>query len=241
MSGVMMAIMNNVPQVGNTPVTGGLRLYYDPRNASSYPGSGTTIYDLSGNAMNGTMSDITYSSPYFTYNGSSSQINIPDNALLEPTTGDWTWEAWFNTTAFKTGSAGVILGKFPNGGAQTSYAIRTNNTGVLYCQVGSGISTLNSTTYQTQLDTWIQVVYVWTNIATNSFQTYVNGVSIGSVSHSYTSIINSTTNLYIGSYNGGEYSQYFDGKIGIVRMYNTALTSSQVLQNFNANRGLYGL
>ena len=59
--------------------------------------------------------------------------------------------------------------------------------------------------------------------------------------HSLASILNSTNPLYIGSYNGGEFSQYFDGKIGITRLYNTSLTSSQVLQNFNADKSKYGL
>ena len=33
----------------------------------------------------------------------------------------------------------------------------------------------------------------------------------------------------------------FKGTVGIIRMYNTSLTSAQALQNFNANRSLYGL
>jgi hypothetical protein len=33
----------------------------------------------------------------------------------------------------------------------------------------------------------------------------------------------------------------FKGSIGIVRIYNTALTSAQVLQNYNANKSRYGL
>jgi hypothetical protein len=224
-------------------VTDGLVLYYDPSNISSYPGSGTTVYDLSDNARNGTMSNITYTSPYFDYNGTSSQVTIADNALLEPGTGDWTMEAWFNTTAFKTGSAGVILGKFDPGGlsADVSYSIRTNNTGIVYAQIGNGTTVVNSSNYQTVLNTWVQVVYVWKNIATNSLETYINGSSIGSTSHSFSSILNTSANLYIGSYNGGEYAQWFNGRIGITRLYNTALSDAQVLKNYNANRGLYGL
>jgi hypothetical protein len=69
----------------------------------------------------------------------------------------------------------------------------------------------------------------------------VNGSSIGSVNHSLASLLNTTTNLYIGSYNGGEYSQWFDGKIGITRLYNKALTATEVLNNYNANKAIYGL
>jgi hypothetical protein len=80
---------------------------------------------------------------------------------------------------------------------------------------------------------------VFTNVASNTLETFVNGVSIGSVGHNLSSILNTVNPLYIGSYNGGEYSQWFDGKIGITRLYNTALTSSEVLQNYNADYRKY--
>jgi hypothetical protein len=82
---------------------------------------------------------------------------------------------------------------------------------------------------------------VWTNGATKTFEVFANGVSVGSVAHSLSSVLNTTTPLYIGSYNGGEYAQWYHGKIGIVRIYNTALTSAQVLQNYNADKAKYGL
>jgi hypothetical protein len=231
---------------GSTPtaVTNNLVLYYDPSNPSSYPGSGTTVNDLSPNPVDGTLSNVTFSTPYFNYNGSNAQVTIPDNTKLEPGSGDWTMEAWFYTTAFKTESAGVILGKFDPGGLaiDVSYSIRTNNTGILYAQFGDGTgSFINSTTYQTSLSVWAQVVYVWTNVASNNLQTYINGASIGNVSHTFSSLLNTSANLYLGSYNGGEFAQWFNGRIGITRLYNTALTSAQVLQNYNADRLKYGL
>ncbi len=227
-----------------SPVTSNLVLYYDPSNSSSYSGSGTVINDLSGNGLNGTMSNITFTSPYFSYNGSSSQIQVADNVLLEPGSGDWTMEVWVNQSVLGND---VVLGKFDNGGltVDVSYSIRTTNT-TYYAQLGSGSGSgsslfVNSTNYVGTIDTWYQIVYVFTNVASNTLQTFVNGVSIGSVSHSLASILNTTSPLYIGSYNGGEFPQWFDGKIGITRLYNAALTSSQVLQNFNADKSKYGL
>jgi hypothetical protein len=226
------------------PVTSNLRLYYDPSNSSSYPGTGTTINDLSGNGLNGTMSNITFTSPYFTYNGTSSQIRVADNSLLEPGTGDWTMEVWVNQSVLGND---VVLGKFDNGGetVDVSYSIRTTNT-TYYAQLGSGSGSgsslfVNSTNYVGTVGTWYQIVYVFTNIAANTLQTFVNGTSVGTVSHNLASILNSTNPLYIGNYNGGEFGQYFDGRIGITRLYNSALTSSQVLQNFNADKSKYGL
>ncbi len=226
------------------PVTSNLRLYYDPSNPSSYPGTGTTINDLSGNGLNGSMSGITFTTPYFSYNGTSSQIRVADNVLLEPGSGDWTMEVWVNQSV---SGNDIVLAKVDNGGDVTdmSYSIRTTNT-TYYAQLGSGSGTgptlfVNSTNYVGTLNTWYQIVYVFTNVAANTLQTFVNGVSIGTVSHNLPSILNSTNPLYIGSYNGGEYSQWFDGKIGITRLYNSSLTSSQVLQNFNADKSKYGL
>jgi hypothetical protein len=225
--------------------TNGLVLYYDPSSVSSYPGSGTTITDLSGNGRNGTMSNITYTSPYFTYNGSSSQIAIADNSLLEPGNGDWTMEAWVYLS--NTSGGKVILGKFDAGGGaeDVGYSIRVSNANI-FSQLGSGTgsgATLfqNSTTHVATTGTWYQLVYVFTNVVTNTFETFVNGASIGSVNHSLASILNTSTNLYIGSYNNGEYSQWMNGRIGITRLYNRALTSTEVLNNYNTDKSKYGL
>ena len=115
-----------VGEVGGI-VLSDLVLYFDPSNSSSYPGSGTTITDLSDSGLSGTMSNITYTSPYFTYNGSNSQVSIADNSVLEPESGDFTMETWFYASNITGGK--VILGKFNNGGyaADVSYSIRTNN------------------------------------------------------------------------------------------------------------------
>jgi hypothetical protein len=227
-----------------SPVTNNLVLYYDPANTASYPGTGTIINSLASPNLTGTMSNITYTDPYFTYNGTSSQVSVTDTAALEPGSGSWTMEVWVNQTA---SGNDVVLGKFDPGGltVDVSYSIRTTGTSY-YAQLGSGSgsgSTLfvNSTTFVGTLNTWYQLVYVFTNGGTQTLQTFVNGSSIGTVNHSLTSILNTSSNLYIGSYNNGEFAQWFDGKIGVTRLYNSALTSAQVLQNYNADRSTYGL
>lgn len=233
--------LNGVTVVDVGPVLSNLVLYYDPASTSSYSGSGTTINSLVTPNLTGTMSNITYTSPYFSYNGTSSQISVADNAALEPGSGDWTMEAW----AYLGNNSGskVILGRFNNGGGSTdvSYSMRISGANA-FAQMGDGTgSYINSTSYTLTLNTWTQITYVWKNVATNTLETYINGASIGSVNHSLGSLLNSTNPLYIGSYNGGEYSQWMNGRIGITRLYNTALTSAQVLQNYNANKGTYGL
>ena len=103
------------------PVLTNLVLYYDPSNPSSYSGSGTTVNDLSGNGLDGTMSNISFTSPYFDFNGSSSQISVADNSLLEPGSGDWTMEVWVNHTVI-LGSSRIILAK-TDGGLASQWGI----------------------------------------------------------------------------------------------------------------------
>jgi hypothetical protein len=222
------------------PITSNLVLYYDPSNSSSYSGSGTVISDISGNGLNGTMSNITYTNPYFSYNGSSSQISIPDNALLEPGSGDWSIEFWVNYTAF--GSSMILIAKTDGGNSQDwGYGLRTSGVGSVFMEIGNGTSSLQSPSTGLTINTWYQVVGVWTNVATNSFALYVNGNLVGSNSHSYTSVKNTTSPLYIGSFNGGQFGQWLNGRMGVVRMYNKSLSGVEILQNYNADKSKYGL
>jgi hypothetical protein len=225
----------------NSYTSDNLVLHYNPSMTESYPGTGTSLFDLTGNGLNGTMSNITFSNPAFTYNGSSSQVSIPDNALLEPGTGNWTMEAWFKPTQFSS-SAQTVLGKFENGGTSSiiSYAMRQIN-GNIRADFSNGTSAFTSDDYAISLNNWVHMVYVWDR--TNSIlYTYSNGVLKQSRSITITGgIRNGTTNLFIGSYNGGEYAQYYTGKIGIVRLYSKALNATEVLKNYNANKLLYGL
>lgn len=230
-----------VGEVGGI-VLSDLVLYFDPSNSSSYPGSGTTITDLSDSGLSGTMSNITYTSPYFTYNGSSSQISIADNAALEPGSGDWTMEVWVNHSVI-TGGQRTFMSKTDNGGGASdwSYGLRTSAAGATYLEMGNGTTSVTSPSYTVSPGQWYQIVGVWNNVDSNSITLYVNGVSQGSNSHSFTSVKNSTNPLYLGNYNGNEYQQSFNGRIGITRLYNTSLSSSEVLNNYNADKSKYGL
>ncbi len=225
----------------NAPVSSNLVLYYDPSNSSSYPGTGTTINDLSGNGLNGSMSGITYTSPYFSYNGTSSQVLVDDNPLLEPGSGDWSIEFWVNYSVL-AGSSRILIAKTDGGlSAEWGYGLRAAANGNTFMEIGNGTTSLQSSLTALTTNTWYQVVGVWTNVSSNSLSLYVNGNLIGSISHSFTSIKNTTSPLYLGSFNGGQFSQWLNGRMGVVRMYNKSLTGSEVLQNFNADKSKYGL
>jgi hypothetical protein len=224
------------------PVTSNLVLYYNPADTASYPGTGTTINSLASPNLAGTMSNITYTDPYFTYNGTSSTTSVADNALLEPGAGDFTLEAWVYYSAI-AGSSRVIVGKTDGGLASDwGYGIRTGSNGGTYMEVGNGTTSTTSPSYTVSTGQWYHIVGVYTNVASNSIELYVNGVSQGSNSHSFASVKNSTRPLFFGSFDGGAtFGQWFNGRMGATRMYNSALTAGQVLQNYNANKSTYGL
>lgn len=218
-----------------------LVLYFDPNKDLIYPNS---INDLSGNSLNGNLSNNTFTAPYLTFNGSSSTVLVSDNSLLEPGTGDFSVEVWVNYSVI-AGSSRVVIGK-TNGGlaADWGYGIRTNSSGLTYMEVGNGTTTLNSPTYTVTTNTWYQIVGVFTNVSSNSIALYVNGVSQGTpTNHTFTSVKDTTHSLSIGSFdnNIGGFGQWFNGKMGIVRIYNSALSDSDVSKNFEANRGIYGI
>jgi hypothetical protein len=225
-----------------SPVTSNLIAYYDPASTASYPGTGTTLTDLSGNGLTGTMSNITYTDPYFTYNGTNATTSVADNALLEPGAGDFTLEAWVYYSAI-SGSSRAIMSKTDGGNsADWSYGLRTSSAGATYLEVGNGTTSTTSPSYTVTTGQWYHIVGVWTNVAANSLELYVNGASQGSNSHSFASVKNSTRPLFFGSFDGGAtFGQWFNGRMGATRMYNSALTGAQVLQNYNADRSTYGV
>ena len=230
------------PTSSPTFVSSGLVLHYDPSNSTSYPGSGTTITDLSGNGFNGTMSNVSFTSPYFTYNGSSSNISVADNALLEPGSGDWSVEFWVNHSVI-AGSSRVLIAKTDGGlASEWGYGLRTSNIGNTFMEIGNGTTSTTSPFSTLSINTWYQIVGVWTNVATNTLVLYVNGASIGTRFHSFVSVKNTTSPLYIGSFgDGSAFGQWLNGRMGIVRMYNKALTSTEILNNYNVDKSKYGL
>jgi hypothetical protein len=223
-------------------VINNLKLYFNPSSYLSYPSSGTTITDLNGNSLNGTLSNITFTNPYFTFNGSNSTLSAPDSSLIEPGSGDFTVEIWVNHSVI-SGSSRCILSKTDGGNsADWGYGIRTNSSGSTYMEIGNGTTTITSPSYTLTTNTWYQIVGVCNNTS-NLITLYVNGVSQGSNANSFSSIKNTTSSLSIGSFNNniGGFGQWVNGKIGIVRLYSSALSASDVSKNFEANRSIYGI
>ena len=226
-------------------ITSGLVLFLDAGNTSSYPGSGTTWTDLSGNGYNGTLTNgPTYSSS----NGGSIVFDGTDDVsslgnILNMGLNSWTLSCWvkFNNG---TGLQGII-GKTSYRGyvGRYSFYIEFDN---LHAFFQPDVNYSVTTPIAPYLDNKFHNL-VMTIDRTSMMYFYIDGVSVGTpLNVSGVSSINlnsSTDNFYIGSYgsNNGQSPQYFlNGNISQASIYSRALTAVEVLQNYNALRPRFG-
>jgi hypothetical protein len=217
-------------------VTSGLTLNLDAGNASSYPGSGTSWYDLSGNNRTGTLTNgPTYSSANMgsiVFDGVDDYISF--SSLLD-TTANVSVEMWFYNT--QTSGESTL---FSNGyGSTTGYII-----GLGLCS--SGITTLNVTfggiacgvvTATVSTNAWYQMVFTKTG---SSNVLYTNGTQRSTASRNCNSPAGGTIIGDTYAPKGGV-GGFYKGNIAIARMYNTALSAAEVLQNYNAIKNRFGL
>ena len=240
-------------------VTNGLVMYLDAGNTKSYPGSGTTWYDLTGNGLNGSINSGEFISSSFggylqnTNNQSNFfYITFADYQLLydtfSTTTGGWTIEEviWTNSTNYPEADAGSVFSDSAYGSAQTGfdwnhgYGInqfqfgQSSNTGGSYEDVGQ----INIPSQYAQFNTWRMRTMIWNRTA-NLNSLYINGDSIGSINTPNTA----GTSIYDHgtSYLGTLYGWKHYGRRACVKVYNKALSQSEVTQNFNALRTRFGI
>jgi hypothetical protein len=227
---------------GGAIVRDGLVLALDAADRNSYPGTGTTWYDLSGNNLNGTLVNTpTYSSDFngtLLFDGVNERVNVTASSLIQNLTTNFTFQAFvrFNTS-------GGQYGIFTKGSTFTDgwtvyvrqgpqFALIGHNesnvsSGLLAPTPSGGIST----------NTWYQITYTYDNTVVRS---YIDGVQ--SSTESYSETFDSIgTSPYIGWGPSVGTPKYWPGNISNTTLYNRALTASEVLQNYNATKSRFGL
>lgn len=226
--------LNHSPRI----VTNGLVLALDAGNTKSYPGSGSTWVDLSGNGYNGTLTNgPTYSASNggsIVFDGSNDYIELGN--VLNIGTGQFTLE-YFGNAATMTGDYAKIAskGSYLNGGWMLAHS-KTPSTYSIYFQWGNSTVGDNSIGgIAISVDTVYHVAV--SRDSANNIRIYVNGQLQGSTVNSFDFTTNSY-NYNIGRSGGGE---YWKGNMYCYRHYNRGLTAAEVQQNFNALRGRFGL
>jgi hypothetical protein len=223
---------------GNGPkiVTNGLVLNLDAADKNSYPGSGTTWRDLSGNNITGSL----INSPTFnTSNGGSFGFITDDYVIMEENSALNTQtpsvEVWFKTNSIN--QSGFW---FEKGQVNTQYSLFQENETIVWRQCTPFLQSQYTTTANyVNTTNWFQVVGTFIS---GDRRLYISGVLANSDTQTGT-IATNTNGMSIGVYGGfnGGRGYFYNGNIAIVRVYNRVLSASEVLQNYNAQKSRFGL
>ena len=220
-------------------VTDGLVLALDAGNTKSYPGSGTTWTDLSGNGNNGTLTNgPTYSSGSIVFDGSNDYINSIQSSSIQ-LTDSMTISCWFSPNNFASGRQGLV-GR--NGLNEYTITLETGGTISFYfASTGQPGNYFNGASFMTfgQTNGVYQNLVFVRDYTANFVYCYKNGTLVStSSSLAGTSKPTATSGpMTIGVGNGG----YFNGSVSNINLYNRALSASEIQQNFNALRGRFGI
>ena len=209
----------------NAPITYGMVAAY-----SFNEGSGATVQDASGSNNLGTVTNGAWNNTgkfgkALSFNGSNSNLFVNSSTSLNLTAG-MTVMAWVNPSSSTQTNNRTIVRRETNG--YWLYAGRTGNT----LRPGGG-AVINSTTRSVSTNTAL-TANTWTHVAMTYDGTnvilYVNG-SVVSTTAATGTIASGTTPLWIG---GGPSSEFFQGLIDEVRVYNRALNATDITTARNA-------
>lgn len=226
--------------VSNNIVTS-LVVDLDANNASSYSGTGTTWTDLE--TINGTNNATLINNPTF-INTTPKSFNFDTGNLQYSTVpnigslSNWTVEVWFKTYSSLNNYTTMIAGNQFDGG-NLNFSIGTNNSPIDY-QVRTGFfngAWHNTPGFTPNNAVWYHVVGTYDG---TTLKQYVNGVLGGEAA--YSGISASGGEIRIARrWDAGNSTDHFPGYIGLVRIYNSALTATETLARFEATRSIYGV
>lgn len=204
-------------------VNSGIILHVDAANPRSWPGSGSTLYDISGNQN------------HFTVSGTPTTIN---SAIQFDTTS----YAYNNSSDFRIGTYTFMAATRYTGGVKgriiaANYTLTTSNwlLGHHGGQVDKFYSdgwVYNGTTYDTSWRIYTGTV----NTGTDTYRFYINGNLIAESAGGS----NGPNGLVINGY-GSTTTERSDGQFSFLSVYNRILTSAEIQQNFEATRSRYGI
>ena len=221
--------------LGHSPavVSEGLVFYFDPINTRSYAGTGLTGFNLIdtsivGSLVGGAVYDVANKGSIY-FDGVDDRISFSFNSALD-ISQSITIEAYIKPQSYPTaGGGGMIVTKV------ASYYLEFGSNG----KIRVYFEGLNSPGYHESVNT--VPLNKWTHVSatrdssSSTINIYINGILDKTVSGITGNIIvQQTWYLTMGGYNGGGY--LYIGLIGYGKIYNTALSSTEILQNYNATK-----
>lgn len=217
-----------------TLATSSLKLHYDTNNSSSYPGTGTTLTDLSGNGNHGTIMN----SPSFTtltvgggvlvFNGNQQYIST--NYIPSNTSSISIW--FYNTSNYTDINRGIFSTYNGSCGCNGFYMGTWNNAFNLSHDnnVGWGNTVLPSLS----INTWYNVTVTSDSSGSGTIKVYLNGVL-------RTTITGKTTHTDVLNIGRTRFNDnYWKGYIAKTMVYNAVLTGTEVLNDYNSQKATFG-
>lgn len=236
---------------GPDGVTDGLVLALDAGNTKSYPKTGATWFDLSGNdfdtALGNSPTFSTANQGVLTFNGSS---QFADTPTITGVTSNWTVCIWFYPTSVSNYENPIDCNYgHPNGSGNVGPRLEMDSSNNLVW-VWSGDSS-NSNFYTSLASSGGLTQSVWhfaalsrtsSNTVINFLDGEVKTTTINTVGSPSATFVNEFTNVNIGrGFSLGGAERYFTGNISTVKLYNRALTAAELLQNYYALKTRVGL
>jgi hypothetical protein len=232
---------------GPNITTNGLVLCLDAADPLSYPGSGTTWRDLSGNGNNGTLTGgPTFDSANggsIVFDGSDDFVEIPFSTYWDTnvfgTATNFTLECWYKPDVFENWDTPIEKSQSSGWYSRSEgAAIWTNSNsiqGVFSSGVdGNPVGSVVILSYTTTSLRWYYIVFTGDG---TTLRLYVDGIqrATGLVASRTVAVNNGNVGPRLGR------RQYMDGQMALVRLYTRGITSTEILQNYNATKTRFGL
>jgi hypothetical protein len=229
----------------NSIITDGLILHLDAGNKNSYPGSGTSWTDLTGNGYNATLNNsVGYTSNgggMLTFNGSNQTATVNVNSFVR-NNASYTFSSFFYLTTADGGSPFCLM-TTPNDSNNNDGFWQHLNLGNWLWRTEDNVSGEFGGNAESPSpfvgSTYYHIAVV---VTTNSMKFYRNGrlISVVSTTFSWANIRNdNSAYVFIGK--GYEDGYYMSGYIGNFLMYNKALNNAEVLANYYGQKSRFGL
>jgi len=228
-------------------ITRGLIINVDASAPSSYPGSGTTWNDISGNNYHATLlNGPTFSSTnggVIVFDGTNDRATIDVNSWIRSTSSAYTFSSFFYYNGGTGGGAPYNLMTFPSDSNNNDGFWQHLNLGPWYWRTEDNVSgefggQVEATSGFSN-GNWYHIATV---IKTNSLSFYRNGIliSTASPSFSWANLRNDgTAYIYLATGYGEDY--HMNGYMANFQMYNRELAPAEIRQNFNVQRSRFGI
>ena len=241
----MSIIVKGQTIFGPSIITDGLILYLDGKNKRSFTNSNTSndLVNIYTNIWNLLGNTVSYNESYNAFEFSNDQnakyLRTPNSFSFISLTNAITYDFWCYLIGDITGDLPSLF--FDRGQGVTPFVWIYESVGYLNIQYSDNVQIRAITICPMIKDIWqnITITFQYGSALETNIRCYKNGVQLSNTSPNNISLFPSEyTTKTIGNYSTFN-NHNWRGYIGPVKIYNKALSASEVLQNYNATKGRY--